>query len=251
MKIAVAFKIVPDDQDITVSSDGSLDYSKAHQSVSTYDLNALEAAAQLAAIEGDSTIVAISVAEADADSKLKKSVLARGIDEVFIVAGSFCKSIDAFTTAAELAGAIAKTGPFDIIICGDGSADVYAQQVEVQLAARLDLPCVTSVLRMECVGDALLCDRLLESQIETVEVPLPAVVSVVPDGYLPRICGMKDILAAGKKPSSVGEAEGTSAPAIEVVEEKAPEQAARSLEIFDFSVDGDLEKFVAAFKAVL
>lgn len=32
------------------------------------------------------------------------------------------------------------------------------------------------------------------------EVSLPAVISVVPDIALPRICGMKDILAAGKKP---------------------------------------------------
>ena len=47
MKIVVSFKVVPDDQDIQVSGDGSLDYAKAHQIVSTYDLNAMEAAAQL------------------------------------------------------------------------------------------------------------------------------------------------------------------------------------------------------------
>ena len=50
MKIVVAFKVVPDDQDIQVSADGSLDFSKAHQVVSTYDLNAMEAAAQFAII---------------------------------------------------------------------------------------------------------------------------------------------------------------------------------------------------------
>ena len=47
VKIAVAFKVVPDDQDIQVASDGTLDFSKAKGTVSTYDLNALEAAAQL------------------------------------------------------------------------------------------------------------------------------------------------------------------------------------------------------------
>ena len=35
MKIVVSFKVVPDDQDIQVSGDGSLDYAKAHQIVST------------------------------------------------------------------------------------------------------------------------------------------------------------------------------------------------------------------------
>ena len=44
VKIAVAFKVVPDDQDIQVASDRSLDFSKAKGMVSAYDLNALEAA---------------------------------------------------------------------------------------------------------------------------------------------------------------------------------------------------------------
>ena len=52
MNIIVAFKVVPDDQDIQVTADGSLDASKAPQKVSEYDLNAIEAAAQLAAANG-------------------------------------------------------------------------------------------------------------------------------------------------------------------------------------------------------
>ena len=48
MNIAVAVKVVPDDQDIAVAADRTLDYSKAHQVVSEYDLNAIEAAALLA-----------------------------------------------------------------------------------------------------------------------------------------------------------------------------------------------------------
>ena len=49
MKIAAAFKVVPDDQDIKVAGDRTLDYSKAKNTISVYDLNALEVAAQLAA----------------------------------------------------------------------------------------------------------------------------------------------------------------------------------------------------------
>lgn len=50
MKIVVAVKVVPDDQDIFVSPDRSLDYSKAKPKISEYDKNALEAAAQFAAL---------------------------------------------------------------------------------------------------------------------------------------------------------------------------------------------------------
>ena len=94
-------------------------------------------------------------------------------------------------------------------------------------------------------------ERTLEDVVETVEVPLPAVVSVTPDIALPRIPGMKDILAAGKKPMNVAGAEGSYANAIEVVDCKAPEQADRKLEIIDASEDGAIEKFAAAIKAAL
>ena len=50
MKIVVAVKVVPDDQDIFVSPDRSLDYSKAKPKISEYDKNALEAAAQFASM---------------------------------------------------------------------------------------------------------------------------------------------------------------------------------------------------------
>ena len=42
MNIVAAFKVVPDDQDIQVSADRTLDYSKAKNTVSAYDLNAIE-----------------------------------------------------------------------------------------------------------------------------------------------------------------------------------------------------------------
>lgn len=42
MKIVVAVKVVADDQDIFVAGDRTLDYSKAHQVISSYDKNAIE-----------------------------------------------------------------------------------------------------------------------------------------------------------------------------------------------------------------
>ena len=104
MNILVACKIVPDDQDVKTGSDGSLDFSRAHQVVSTYDLNAIEAAALLAEANPGSTVKAISVGSAKADdSKTKKNILARGVDELFLVADDAVAGLDAFGTAAELA----------------------------------------------------------------------------------------------------------------------------------------------------
>ena len=252
MKIAAAFKVVPDDQDIKVAGDRTLDYSKAKNTVSAYDLNAIEAAAQLAAANEGSNVVAVTVGGADIDdSKLKKNVLARGVDELYMTADDACKGLDARATAVALAELVSKVGDFDVVLCGDGSADNYAQQVDVQLAAKLGLPVVTAATKITAKDGALEVERTLEDVVEVVEVPLPAVVSVAPDIALPRIPGMKDILAAGKKPSSVNAASDVEAAVVDVVETKAPQQAERKMEMLDASVDGDLEKFAAALKAAL
>ena len=252
MNIVAAFKVVPDDQDIQVSADGTLDYSKAKNTVSAYDLNAIEAAAQLAAANEGSNVVAVTVGGADIDdSKLKKNVLARGVDELYMTADDACKGLDARATAVALAELVSKVGDFDVVLCGDGSADDYAQQVDVQLAAKLGLPVVTAATKITAKDGALEVERTLEDVVEVVEVPLPAVVSVAPDIALPRIPGMKDILAAGKKPMNVAGADGAYESALEVLSCKAPEQAERKLEVMDASEDGAIEKFAAALKAAL
>lgn len=249
MNIIVSFKVVPDDQDIQIAQDRSLDFTKAKGVVSTYDLNALEAAAQ--ASEGGK-VVAITAGPASIDGgKLKKNVLARGVDELIMCADEACADMDARASASILASLVEKAGDFDLIVCGDGSADNYAQQVDVQLAARLNLPVVNAVSKIMPEDGAVVVERTLEDVIETVRVPLPAVVSVTPDVAVPRIPGMKDILAAGKKPMDVSGATGACDSALEVVSSQAPQQAARKLEILDAGADGAVAQFAAALKAAL
>lgn len=251
MNIVVAFKVVPDDQDIQIGADRSLDFSKAKGIVSAYDLNAIEAAAALAAANPGSTVTALTVGDASIDdSKLKKNVLARGVDTLRMVADDALAGLDAHGTAAELA-AVLGTMDYDVVLCGDGSADDYAQQVDVQLAGALGVPSVNAVTRIEVAGDALVVERTLEDVIEEVEVPLPAVVAVSPDVAEPRIPGMKDILAAGKKPMEVSGAPVAAERTIEVVSCAAPQQADRACNVQDASADGAIEQFVVALKAAL
>lgn len=252
MKIIAALKVVPDDQDVQVVSDGSLDFSKAKPVISTYDLNAIEAAVQLAAACEDAEAVGITAGPASInDSKTKKNILSRGLGELFMTADDACEGMDAFQTAGVLYDLVAKVEGWGVIVCGDGSADNYAQQVDVQLAARLDVSFVNGVSRMDVADGVLVCQRTLEDVVETVEVPLPAVVSVIPDIAQPRIPGMKEILAAGKKPADIAAAASVAAATLEVVDCKAPESVARKCEVVDASEDGAIEKFAAAIKAVL
>lgn len=249
MNIYVAVKVVPDDADIAVAADRTLDYSKARPTVSTYDLNAIEAGAQLAAQLG-AKLIAITVGdESVKDAKNAKNILARGVDELVTVADPAYKGLDARATAAVLAAALEKRGDADLILCGDGSADLYAQQVDVQLACAMGLPVVNGACKIQVEGDHAVVERLLETEKEIVEVSLPAVISVVPDIALPRVCGMKDILAAGKKPIDVlgsADVEVQVEPGVEVVDVLAPEPADRKRIVYRITEDGDLDKFVAA-----
>lgn len=235
-----------------MAADGGLDYSKAKNTVSAYDLNAIEAAAQLAAANEGSKVIAVTVGGAGIDdSKLKKNVLARGVDELYMTADAALADLDANAAAGALAELVAKVGGYDVILCGDGSADNYAQQVDVQLAAKLGLPVVNAATKIRALDGALEVERTLEDAVEVVEVGLPCVVSVAPDIALPRIPGMKDILAAGKKPMSVAGADGAYASALETVSCLAPEQADRKQEVLEASADGAIAQFAAALKAAL
>ncbi|RDB61853.1 electron transfer flavoprotein, partial [Eggerthella sinensis] len=228
------------------------DYSKAKNTVSAYDLNAIEAAAQLAAANEGSKVIAMTVGGADIDdSKLKKNVLARGVDELYMTADAALADLDANAAAGALAELVAKVGGYDVILCGDGSADNYAQQVDVQLAAKLGLPVVNAATKITAKDGALEVERTLEDAVEVVEVPLPCVVSVAPDIALPRIPGMKDILAAGKKPMNVAGADDAYASALETVSCLAPKQADRKQEVLEASADGAIAQFAAALKAAL
>lgn len=248
MKIVVPCKVVADDQDIVAAADGSLDFSKAKPVISTYDLNAIEIAAQLTEGDDASTAKAITVCNAamGGNTKLRKDILARGIDELYMTADDAVADLDAFATAAELKKLVEAAGGFDLIICGDGSADLYAKQTGVQLAAALDAPYLSEVISVEPAEGKIVCKRQLADAIETVEVPLPAVISVTPDVAQPRIAGMKQILAAGKKPQTVETATDPAVATVQTVAVKAPEQADRACKLFE-----DAAEFAAAVKAAL
>jgi electron transfer flavoprotein beta subunit len=253
MNIIVAFKTVLDDQDIIINSDNILDASKAAQIISIYDLNAIEAAVRLAKSDADSRVIGISVGPAKAaDSKLRKAVLSRGIDELILVADDVCTDYDAHQSAAALKRLVDGISAWDLIICGDGSADNYAQQTDVQLAAALGLPFVNAVQSVTAFEGYLHAQRKLEDVYELVEITLPALISVIPDIALPRIPGMKDILGAGKKPARIADAGSfgiDEAAKVATLDIRAPKQALRHQEIIDFASDSS--RAVSAFMAAL
>ncbi|MBO0398483.1 electron transfer flavoprotein FixA [Aeromonas veronii] len=205
MKIITCYKFVPDEQDITINkADGSLDFSKADGKISQYDLNAIETACQLKQLSGEAQVVAMSVGgKALTNAKGRKDVLSRGPDELIVVIDDQFEQALPQQTAIALAAAAQKSG-FDLLICGDGSSDLYAQQVGLLVGETLNVPAINGVSKILSLTDSTLTvERELEDEVETLSIPLPAVISVSTDINTPQIPSMKAILGAAKKPVQV------------------------------------------------
>ncbi len=245
MDIVVCYKIVPEEQDITVLPDRTLSFERAELQIGQYDLNAVEAGVQLVEKIGGK-VSALTVGSSQVENtKLKKGILSRGPHELYMVSDENLENADSFLTAKSLATAVKKLENYDLVLCGEGSADLYAQQVGIQLGEILGVPTINSVSKITPNGDSVTVERTLENHVEVLEVPLPAVISVTTDINVTRVPSMKDILGAGKKPSTTWQLSDLNLEGVnknvETLSTLAPEKVDRKQII----IDGDNPEQVA------
>lgn len=198
--IIACFKWVVDEAYIRKTPSGGLDFSTVEYKISNYDRNALEEAAILKDSLGGSA-VAVTVGSPEATRGIKDA-LSRGTDSAYFVADPSFTELDPGQTAAVLADVIrSKIQQYDIILCGEGTSDLYTQQVGPRLAENLGIPCISFVQKISVDGGQIIAERKVEDGIEIVSSPMPAVLTVLPEINTPRIPGVKDTLMASRKPS--------------------------------------------------
>lgn len=204
MKIVVCYKNTPDLDSFKIEAGKESEILSAPISIGQYDLNALEAAVQLGAQAGETEIIALTVAGAAIDnSKQRKAILSRGANKMLGIQDGAFDSADSLTIARAIKKAVENIGDVDLVLFGEGSADMYAQQMGSMVGALLGWNELNSIGKMELEGDRLLVKRELEAYSDWYRVSFPAVISVTSDINKPRIPSMKEILAAGKKPVEV------------------------------------------------
>lgn len=195
MKALVCYKWVPDEADIIVDQHNKiLKMDKVKYKVSEYDRNAIELGVSLCEKNGYEVLSLTAGKDVKASAK---DVLARGIDKAYLIE---CDELESSISSTVLAEAIKKIGDIDVIICGEGSGDQYSQQVGPRLAALLGYQLITYAASVEVEGEQLKVERKLDDGTELVKVKQPVVLTVLPEINHPRIPGMKQILAAKKKP---------------------------------------------------
>lgn len=201
MRVAVAYKWAANPQEAEIGSDGTVDWSRAKAGFGEYDAVAVELARGLAD-ETDGELIGVSVGGTPVASPLaKKGALSRGLDRLSLVADLPESEQGAAGTASALARLVERIGDIDVVLAGDASADMAASVVPAMTAAMLGWPVVTDVSAVSADGERLRLVRSVVGGTETLSVAAPVVVVAAADAVRARVPGMKDILAAGRKPS--------------------------------------------------
>src|SRR3984893_10581371 len=201
MKICVLVKEVPDaavEKRINPST-GRMDRS-GEKNLNPYDTHAIEAAMQIregGAVHVDE-IVAVTMGPESAVRALHKAV-SLGADRSLHLTDEALAGSDVAATGYALSKALEKEQP-DLVLLGQQSDDGECYTIGAVVADHLKLPCLTQVIKVDIADDGLRCERQAEYGYDTVQVGLPAVISVGDAINEPRYPSLKAIMGAKKKP---------------------------------------------------
>ncbi|WP_288321562.1 electron transfer flavoprotein subunit beta/FixA family protein [uncultured Alistipes sp.] len=180
LKIVVLAKQVPDTRNVgkdAMTPEGTVNRAALPAIFNPEDLNALEAALRLKdAVEGSTVHILTMGPQRAAD--IIRDAMFRGADGGYLLSDRKFAGSDTLATSYALSCALRRIAP-DLIVAGRQAIDGDTAQVGPQVAEKLGLPQVTYAEEvLEIREGALVVKRRLEHGVETVECPLPAVVTV-------------------------------------------------------------------------
>ncbi len=130
---------------------------------------------------------------------LLKETIGLGVDDAVLLSDRAFAGADSLATSYALSMGIRKIGNYDLIICGKQATDGDTAQVGPSLAEKLGIPHTTYVRKIEEIREGYIrCQRMTEDGYETIEMPLPAVITVVKEINEPRLPSIKGMMRAKK-----------------------------------------------------
>jgi len=255
LKICVLVKEVPDaavEKRIDPST-GRMDRS-GEKNLNPFDTHAIEAAMQIK--EGGEVpveeVVAVTMGPESAVRALHKAV-SLGADRSVHLTDESLAGSDVAATGYALAKALEKESP-DLVLLGQQSDDGECYTIGAVVADHLRMPSLTQVIKIDVTDGKLRCERQAEYGYDTVEVELPAVISVGDAINEPRYPSLKAIMGAKKKPLdtvAVGDVEidaskvGAEGSNVACGDFKAPPSKSAGTIIEDEDTDETVGKIIA------
>lgn len=181
LKIVVLAKQVPDTRNVgkdAMTPEGTVNRAALPAIFNPEDLNALEQALRLKDQNPGSTVSVLTMGPPRATEIIREG-LYRGADNGYLLTDRAFGGADTLATSYALSMAIRKIGDVDIVIGGRQAIDGDTAQVGPQVAQKLGLDQVTYVEEILKCGDGkVTVKRHIDGGVETVEAPLPIVLTV-------------------------------------------------------------------------
>ena len=183
LKIVVLAKQVPDTHNVgpdAMTPEGTINRAALPAIFNPDDLNALEQALRLKE-QFPGSVISVVTMGLPKSAEVIREALYRGADKGYVVTDRPLGGADTLATSYTLAQAIKKIGDFDIILGGRQAIDGDTAQVGPQIAEKLGLTQVTyaeEIISLDEAAKKVVIRRHIDGGVETVEAPLPLVVTV-------------------------------------------------------------------------
>jgi len=207
MNILVFIKQVPDTAiGLKINAEGiDIAYQDIPWVINPYDEYAVEEALLIKEkFGGNVTVVSMGP---DKAAEIIRSSLAMGADEGVHLNDAAFEGSDAYSTALILSRAARLLG-YDIILCGKNAVDNGWGEVGAAQAEILNIPCVSSILKLDISEDKkyAIASREIDEGLEMIQAPLPALFTLQQGINKPRYASLPGIMRAKKKKIKVFDA---------------------------------------------
>jgi len=180
-KIIVLAKQVPDTHNVgkdAMKADDTVNRAALPAVFNPEDLQALEQALQVKDRYPGTTITLLTMGPGRAAEIIREG-LYRGADGGILITDRKFAGSDTLATSYAISLAIKKLAPFDMVLSGSQAIDGDTAQVGPQAAEKVGIPQVTYAEKILSIAkDKIKIRRRLDRGVETVEAPLPVLITV-------------------------------------------------------------------------
>jgi electron transfer flavoprotein beta subunit len=197
MKVLVPVKRVIDfNVAVRVRTDGSgVELANVKMSINPFDEIAVEEAVRLKEKGAVSEVIAISIGRKEASETLR-TALAMGADRAILIVAE--GEVEPLTVAKTLRAVVAEEAP-GLVLLGKQAIDDDCNQTGQMLAALLNWPQGTFASKLELEGGRVRVTREVDGGVQTVDLPLPAIVTADLRLNEPRYASLPNIMKARRK----------------------------------------------------
>ena len=201
MRVLVPVKRVIDyNVKVRVKADQTgVDLANVKMSMNPFDEIAVEEAVRLREKGAAEEVVAVSIGPAQAQDQLR-TALAMGADRALLITTDM--DLEPLAVAKLLKAVVEAEAP-SLVLMGKQAIDGDNNATGQMLAALLDWPQATFASKLELSGENAQVTREVDGGLQTIEVALPAVVTVDLRLNEPRYASLPNIMKAKKKPLDV------------------------------------------------